>query len=343
MRLLAWPVESGSRWPVAELGPAARGELPLGNCRWTRTIDGMKSPSDTSALMRYPWLPWVTLTVVVMIWLAPLTLLGQMPIGGDVTSFFLPLMSCYREALLQGRIPLWNELWGYGFPMLAESQAGVFYPPHLVLFHLFQVETAYSLNIVLHFLMASWFAYFCGRSFGLRRAGATLAGLVFAGSGFFVIQFPHQWSYITGCWLPLAVALAWRASRPVSGEGYVAMRDHATKCAFTYIDRLKAAIGLAVVLAVQMLAGHFQIAFYTQVVVLLISLLCTLQSVWRRMWQRRSQPAAAANVASRPKPTRRRIVEPWGSSASLFWIGVPVLGAFILSAVQLLPTRDLNQ
>ena len=67
------------------------------------------------------FLPWITILLVVIIWLAPITLFGRMPIGGDVTSFFLPLMSYYRRALVAGRIPLWNELWGFGFPMLAES------------------------------------------------------------------------------------------------------------------------------------------------------------------------------------------------------------------------------
>src|SRR5262245_47678432 len=130
-----------------------------------------------SVLRRIP-IHWVALTAVVTLWLAPITLLGDMPVGGDVTSFFLPLMSYYRQALTEGRVPLWNELWGFGFPFVAESQAGVFYPPHLLLYRLFETETAYSLNIVLHQLLAAWFAYFCGRTFGLRPLGATLAALV---------------------------------------------------------------------------------------------------------------------------------------------------------------------
>jgi hypothetical protein len=329
---------------------------------------------------RNRWLPWLIITVVVVIWLAPITLLGKMPIGGDVTSFFLPLMAYYRQALLDGRVPLWNELWGFGFPMLAESQAGVFYPPHLVLFSRFETETAYSLNIVLHHLLSGWFAYLCGRAFGLRRWGATLTGLVFAGNGFFIIHFPHQWAYTSGAWLPLAVALAWRAAGGArmedrgwkiegrgltnDNEGRGIERGSVVESAFKWRSRTKASLGLAAVLAVQMSAGHFQIAFYTQVVVLLIGLLCTLQRVFGRLRTRRvsqdksasaqdlapSTPYSALGAEQRgatPSPRQRsgrryaRPIQSWGSPAALLWLGIPLAIAFVLAAVQLLPTYEL--
>ena len=308
------------------------------------------------AIGRNRLLPLFVIAGVVVAWLAPITLLGKMPIGGDVTSFFLPLMAYYRRALLDGRIPLWNELWGFGFPGLAESQMGVFYPPHLILFSLFETETAYSVNIVLHFVLAGWFAYFCGRTFGLKPWGATLAGLIFAGNGFFIIHFPHQWSYTTGCWMPLAVALAWRAVR---------IEDRASSIEDSALRaqtgdgrrRLRAALGLAAVLAVQMLAGHFQIAFYTQVVVLLIGLLCTLQRVFRSLRGRTSRQATPSssqysapstqNTAAPSSPRlpskkrQRRPSQPWGSLAALVWLAAPLAVAFILAALQLLPTYEL--
>src|SRR5207249_2232730 len=59
-------------------------------------------------------------------WLWPIGFGGQMPLGGDVTQFSLGLMAVLGEAIRAGRLPLWNDLWGYGFPGLAESQMGVF-------------------------------------------------------------------------------------------------------------------------------------------------------------------------------------------------------------------------
>jgi hypothetical protein len=273
-----------------------------------------------------PVVLWAALAGIVCVWLAPITLAGRMPIGGDVTSFFLPLMAYYRQALCDGRVPFWTELWGYGFPMLAESQVGVFYPPHLLLFGLFQTETAYCLNIVLHQLLAAWFTYVCGRAFGLRPVGAMLAALVFAGNGFFIIHFTHQWAYTAGCWTPLAVALAWKSVRPPEEGGSVPRR-------------FGSALGLAVVLAVQMLAGHYQIAFYTQVVLCLMALACTVQHLWHK--RRAGKNPAKVRPGKSPRAMRPAERRPWGSGFAVLWIACPLALAFCLAALQILPTLEL--
>ena len=69
-----------------------------------------------------------------------------------MTQFFLGLMSFYRESLEDGRLPVWNDLWGYGFPGLAESQMGVFYPVHVVLYRWLNTETAYVVSLLVHTL-----------------------------------------------------------------------------------------------------------------------------------------------------------------------------------------------
>ncbi len=311
-------------------------DFSLGTGSGGNTISSMSDPDASRRDQLRAVLPFVAIVAIVTIWLAPITLLGKMPIGGDVTSFFLPLMSYYRGALVDGRVPLWNELWGFGFPMLAESQAGVFYPLHLVLYRLFDVEAAYSINLVVHHVLAGWFAYYCGRSFGLRRWGATLAALVFAGNGFFIIHFPHQWSYTTGCWMPLAVALAWRAVGTEERGWRIEDRGSRTETQPTkpaWRQRSLAGLGLAAVLAVQMLAGHFQIAFYTQVTVLLIGAWCSLKAIAGRL-RRARQAASAASIP----PARSSILHP---RSSILWIGVPVAAAFVLAALQILPTYEL--
>ena len=72
--------------------------------------------------------------IALLAWLWPIGIGGKMPVGGDVTQFFLGLMGFLSEALHEGELPVWNDLWGYGFPGLAESQMGVFYPPHVILY-----------------------------------------------------------------------------------------------------------------------------------------------------------------------------------------------------------------
>ncbi|WP_165249726.1 hypothetical protein [Paludisphaera soli] len=187
-----------------------------------------------------------------------------MPIGGDVTQFFLGLMSFLAESIAARRLPVWNDLWGYGFPGVGESQMGAFYPPHLLLYGLLSVERAYVASLVLHTTWAGLGAYWCSRTFGAGRMGAALAGFAYAASGFFVIHMPHPWGYTTGAWLPWAWGLAWSLA---NHEGPGTAR------------RL---FLLTLVLAIQVLPGHFQIAFMTQGTIAVLAGWMALEALVRR-------------------------------------------------------------
>ncbi|HEX8203367.1 MAG TPA: hypothetical protein VF590_23020, partial [Isosphaeraceae bacterium] len=227
------------------------------------------------------------------VWLWPLGLGGRMPVGGDVTQFSLGLMAVLRSALRGGRLPLWNDLWGYGFPGVGESQMGVFYPPHLLLYGVLPLEWAYTASLVLHTAWGGLGVYWSARRFGISAEGGALAGFCWAASGFFVIHLPHQWGYTVGSWMPWAWGLAWPLVR---GDG-----------------RPRDAWRLAGVLAVQVLPGHFQLAFCTQVGVLAMGL-----------WA----------LAERPAGTTRAI-----RGALLVAVAPAVAAA--LAAAQLVPTFRL--
>ena len=167
-------------------------------------------------------------------WLWPIGFGGRMPVGGDVTQFSIGLMAVLARSLRAWRLPLWNDLWGYGFPGVGESQMGVFYPPHWLLYGLLPLETAYTASLVAHTLWGSLGAYWCARVFGVSREGSALSGFAWSTSGFFLIHLSHQWGYTTGCWMPWAWGLAW----------------------LTLNGRQRAA-RLALVLALQLLPGHF--------------------------------------------------------------------------------------
>src|SRR4051794_806637 len=216
-----------------------------------------------------------------------------MPVGGDVTQFALGLMAELRAAIHAGRLPLWNDLWGYGFPGVGESQMGVFYPPHLLLYGVLPLEWAYTLSLVLHTAWGGLGALWAARRFGISAAGGVLTGFCWAASGFFVIHLPHQWGYTVGSWMPWAWGLAWPLVR---GEG--GPRD---------------AWRLAGVLAVQMLPGHFQLAFCTQVGLLGMGL-----------WALAERPAGLARA------TRGVLI-----------VGGAPAAAALLAAVQLVPTYRL--
>ena len=48
----------------------------------------------------------------------------------DLPKIDSPLAVFFHEALAAGRLPLWNDRLGLGFPLYAEGQIGAFYPPN---------------------------------------------------------------------------------------------------------------------------------------------------------------------------------------------------------------------
>ncbi|MEE3285514.1 MAG: hypothetical protein VX311_13110, partial [Planctomycetota bacterium] len=165
-------------------------------------------------------------------------------VGGDIYSYYFPQKTFYAEQLQQGHSPFWNDRVGHGYPMLAESQAGVFYPPHLALYTWLEVNTAYSLSHLLHYVLAFVFTVGYARRFGIPRFGALLAGLVYV-YGWFPTRSCWEWAIIGGTWLPAAL---W------SVECLLQTR------------RWRFAGLLAGILWIQMMAGHFQLAWITQLV-----------------------------------------------------------------------------
>ena len=218
---------------------------------------------------RRPFVSWATalapvaaMLAAVTAWLWPIGVGGRMPVGGDSTQFSMGLMAVLGRALRAGRLPLWNDLWGFGFPGLAESQMGVYYPPHLLLYRFFSTEAAYTSSLVLHTYFAALGAFWAARRFGVSPWGSALAGFAWSASGTFVIHLPHQWGYTTGAWMPWAVGIAWVlvSERP----------------------RLTWALALSAVLAIQILPGHFQFAFETQVLLAVMALWVGMESQrWR--------------------------------------------------------------
>ena len=72
-----------------------------------------------------------------------------------------------------------------------------------------------------------------------------LAAFCWTTCGFFLVHLAHPWGYTTGCWMPWAWGLGFSM---IAGAGVAA------KPAYPIL--------LALVLALQLLPGHFQLAFH---------------------------------------------------------------------------------
>jgi hypothetical protein len=245
----------------------------------------------------------------IVAWLWPIGCGGMMPLGGDVTQFFLGLMAFYRESLQSGRLPVWNDLWGYGFPGLAESQMGVFYPVHVFLYRWLNTETAYVVSLMFHTIWGGLGAYWAARRMKISRLGSALAAFSWTASGFFLIHLAHPWGYTTACWMPWAWGLGW--SMVASGV--------AAKPAYPFL--------LALVLALQLLPGHFQLAFLTQ-----FGLVLSMVWVAAERFRRRAHPSDDPGRSAGQLSLRGAVMVLLG----LAW-------AFPLAAIQLVPTARLAQ
>ncbi len=232
---------------------------------------------------------------------------GEGLIGGDLYPYFLPQKVYYAERLAAGEFPLWNNEAGHGYPLVAESQTGAFYPPNVVAYQLWDVTTAYNIVQILHFALAFAFTVALARALGFSAAASTLAGLVYV-YGWFPARITLEWAILTGAWLPAAI---WCVEKLI------------TKGRWRYAG------GLAIVLAMQMLAGHFHLAFITQVLVACYAL------------------GRVLIMSSPPKPTAPPSEPTPKPTAWIRWkrFGLVLIAAglgFGLAAVQLAPTWELK-
>ncbi|MGD9853717.1 MAG: hypothetical protein AB7U20_02080, partial [Planctomycetaceae bacterium] len=240
----------------------------------------------------------LAVALTVLFW-APLWQGGGL-IGGDLYSYFFPQKTVYAAQLSEGALPLWNRLVGFGYPLLAESQAGVLYPPNPLLYRWFNINTAYNVTQIAHYVLAFVFTWLFMRRLGLFVWGATLGAVVFV-YGWFPPRICLEWAIIGGVYLPLGL---W--------------------CTESYLQagRRVWLLGLAAALGVHLLAGHFNLAFITQLTVLGYATLRVVMS-------RESLHPALRNGRA--------------GTTILYPVTLAVACSFALSAGQLFPTWELKQ
>ena len=251
---------------------------------------------------------------VLLIIFAPLILFWRWLLKGEVIYWgtlmfqFWPWRYLVKKIALAGAWPLWNPLLGNGTPLLANLQTAIFYPPNLLYF-LMPVEQALTLSTILHLSLAGLFMYGYARCINLGSFAATISALSFMFSGYIVgrTQFIPMINALV--WIPLLLLLSERWLT----ESLLKERGVNKSSAYRRL------LGLGLVLAVQLLAGHAQTWFYS---------LCLLGAYTVfRSWQYARQ-------------TGRPLV------LTLLNIGIGLslaLGlALLLAAVQILPTAEFT-
>jgi hypothetical protein len=203
----------------------------------------------------------------------------------------------YRESILSGHFPVWLPNVLMGFPFVGEPLTGSFYPL-APLFLVMSVERAASVFFAVHLAVAGVGMYALARRFGLRRAPALLAGTVFMLNGHFA-------GYVFGGLQAEVASLAWMPLALFVFDCAIGASDRRHRAIWTLL--------LAVILALEVLAGHPQRALFSGFVL-------GCYALWIAAGRRREGARALTPVA--------------------LLIGASVLG-LLIAAAQVLPAWEM--
>lgn len=192
---------------------------------------------------RFDWLALLGLSLVTLVYFAPVIFYGQTFYFHDISIDYVPIMASDRQVMGQGELPLWNPYLNGGYPFAAESESSPLYLLNLILLLPLLLPTALSWYLVAHYILAGASTYLLvRRGLHLGPLPAFLAGLVFAFNGMMVAQLTNFTLVVTLAWLPLILFL------------YIRALD---------LGKISYAVGAGVVMAVQISKSHPQIVLYT--------------------------------------------------------------------------------
>lgn len=171
---------------------------------------------------------------------APIYLGRGAPVSKDLVLSYQPMHATLaRQAWPLYR--LWEPRGGFGFPMLAESQASQLYPPSVAARLLLDPDLGIFPLVYLHLPLTGVFMLLLARELRLPLSAACVAAVAWMNCGFLVSHLEIPPMLFQAAWLPaVAAALAWHFRT----------------------GRLLALAAAASALGCMLLAGHFQVAFY---------------------------------------------------------------------------------
>jgi Bacterial membrane protein YfhO len=247
------------------------------------------------------------LAVLALLFFWRLALTNQIMVGVDIFTYFYPYRSAVNEALNQWRLPLWNPYLFMGVPLLANGQAGVFYPFNWIFAGL-SAPLAINASIILHIILAALFFHVFARDvLRLTEPAAFIAACVYTFSGYVGSLVEHVNQLQAAAWFPLLLYCADRARRGARGK-YVLLGG--------------------VVFALQLLAGHAQVSF--------------ISVAGMGFWMLGSQTWGSVGPLRPARAALRRLLPVLRNfSIDLAAIGGMCAVAAGLAAVQLLPMVEL--
>lgn len=196
--------------------------------------------------------PFVALAALLLLFFHRIAFTNLILARGDTFLYFYPYWDAAAAALREGRVPLWNPALFMGAPLLANSQVGFFYPLNWAPWLALATPYAVKASILLHLFLAAAGAFLAARRvLALSRAGALVTAVTFALGGYLTAQVEHVNQLQGLAWLPWFLLVL---GRPDDG---------------LWPTRLRRALLVGLLFALQLLAGHTQTAFITGIALFL--------------------------------------------------------------------------
>ncbi|MDH5506631.1 MAG: YfhO family protein [Anaerolineae bacterium] len=250
--------------------------------------------SKINALIRLPVLP---LVIVPFILMAPVLFSAKAIFWGTPLLQFAPWWDQAWTTLQSGQLPLWNPLNGMGAPLLANHQSALLYPPTWIYFILAAVggtpalAWGMALSVAFHLAWSGLGMAALVRRLGWGVPAQTASGLAFGLCGYLVARSHFLSINAAAAWLPWILAAVYDLSRSPANR--------------------RQAVKVALLVALQLLAGHAQTAWYTLL----------LAAAWAGFWGWQAGRRAG-------------LLRAWAA------FSIASASAVALAAVQLLPTAE---
>ncbi|MCX6646957.1 MAG: YfhO family protein [bacterium] len=146
------------------------------------------------------WL--VAVLAVPVIYFLP-ELLGLNVFAGiDSSRLNEPFRFFDREAFLAGHLPLWNPYYFAGFPHLAESESGLFYPGNIFIHMPGDFFHWYSVEVVAHFMIAGAGFYLWMRMRGHEKLTSAFLAATYETTPFLIFHMTTLGLFTSIVWLP---------------------------------------------------------------------------------------------------------------------------------------------
>ncbi|HRU54029.1 MAG TPA: YfhO family protein [Candidatus Sumerlaeia bacterium] len=198
--------------------------------------------------------------VFLLLWLVfciPLIVGGQVLSGGDLINQYIPYKQFFKDWVWKGVFPLWNPHIFSGRPFQADIQNGLFYPPNWLCL-IMPLPIFFTIITILHLWFVSLGAYLLCTRWLRHKAARFLFAFIYSFNSFFTARLYSGvvLFILTAAWTPWILYYA---------EDWFERREKKTP----------AMLGL--LMALQLLAGSPQVAFYTWLMMAVLFILQWLQ------------------------------------------------------------------